>query len=132
MREMCDATDKAIAIISPAVLSRDEFHASRKSVQGGGIHADEWETSIVLHLNPEVVDMSKATDVDIMRYHSDFIAGDNFTGRQRVTWSTWYVQASTTGTYGDPTVATAEMGKAMLEAATANGARFLKEYWTAR
>jgi len=132
MRELCDATDKAIAILSPAVLSRDEFHASRKSVQGGGIHADEWETSIVLHLNPEVVDMSKATDVDIMRYHSDFIAGDNFTGRQRVTWSTWYVQSSTTGTYGDPTVATAEMGKAMLEAATANGARFLKEYWSAR
>lgn len=132
MRELCDATDKAIAIISPATLSRDEFHASRKSAQGGAIHADEWETSIVLHLNPEVVDMSKATDVDTMRYHSDFIAGDNFSGRQRVTWSTWYVQASTTGTYGTPTVATAEMGKAMLEAATANGARFLKEYWTTR
>ena len=132
MRELCDATDRAVAIISPAALSRDEFNAIRKSPQGGAIHADEWETSIVLHLNPEVVDMSKATDVDTMRYHSEFIAGDNFTGRQRVTWSTWYLQASTTGTYGAPTFASAETGKLVLDAAVDNGARFLKEYWSAR
>ncbi|MHB9109258.1 MAG: creatininase family protein [Armatimonadota bacterium] len=132
MRELCDATDKAIAILSPAVLSRDEFDKIRKSEQGGAIHADEWETSIVLHVSPEVVDMSQATDVDTMRYHSDFIAGDNFRGRQRVTWSTWYLQASTTGTYGTPTVATAETGKIVLDAAVNNGARFLKEYWNAR
>ena len=30
-REICDACDKAIAIISPAALSRDEFNAVRKS-----------------------------------------------------------------------------------------------------
>ena len=132
MRELCDATDRAVAIISPAVLSRDEFNAIRQSGQGGSIHACEWETSIVLHLNPEVVDMSKATDVDTMRYHSDFIAGDNFTGRQRVTWSTWYLQASTTGTYGTPTLATAETGKIVLDAAVANGVRFLREYWHTR
>jgi len=132
MRELCDATDKAVAILSPAVLSRDEFNAVRKSAQGGAIHADEWETSIMLHLAPEVVDMSQATDVDTMRYHSDFIAGDGFMGRQRVTWSTWYLQASTTGTYGTPTVATAEIGKIVLDAAVANGARFLKEYWSTR
>ncbi|MHB0999722.1 MAG: creatininase family protein [Armatimonadota bacterium] len=128
-RELCDATDNAIAIISPAVLSRDEFNAVRKSAQGGGIHADEWETSILLHVSPEVVDMSKATDVDFMRYHSDFVAGDNFTGKQRVVWSTWYLQKSKTGVYGDPTVATAETGKVILDAAVSSGARFLKEYW---
>jgi len=131
-RELCDATDKAVAIISPAALSRDEFNAVRKSEQGGAIHACEWETSILLHISPEVVDMAKATDVDTMRYHSDFVAGDGFKGRQRVTWSTWYLQASTTGTYGTPTVATAETGKIVLDAAVANGARFLKEYWSTR
>jgi creatinine amidohydrolase len=129
-RELCDATDKPVAIISPAVLSRDEFNAVRKSPAGGGLHGCEWETSILLYVSPEVVDMSKATNQDIMRYHSDFVAGDNFTGRQRVTWSTWYLQASKTGVYGDPTVASAETGKIIMDAAAANGARFLREYWS--
>ena len=57
------------------MLSNDEFNAVRKSAQGGAIHAGEWETSLVLHISPEVVDMSRATDADAMRYHSDFVAG---------------------------------------------------------
>jgi creatinine amidohydrolase len=128
-RELCDACDRAVAILSPAALSRDEFNAIRRSPQGGAIHAGEWETSLLLHLSPEVVDLSRATDVDTMRYHSDFIAGDNFLGRQRVTWSTWYLQDSQTGVYGDPTQATAETGAKILEAAIANGARFLREFY---
>jgi len=128
-RELCDACDKAVAIISPAKLSADAFNAVRKSPQGGAIHACEWETSLLLELSPEVVNMSQATDVDTMRYHSDFVAGDGFLGRQQVTWSTWYVQASKTGTYGTPTVATAATGKVIMDAAVANGARFLVEYW---
>jgi len=90
-RELCDACNEAVAIISPAVLSRDEFNAARKSGPGGALHGCEWETSILLRYSPQVVDMSKATDVDIMRYHSDFVAGDNFMGKQKVTWSTWYL-----------------------------------------
>jgi creatinine amidohydrolase len=128
-RELCDACDKAIAIISPAELSRDEFNAARKSAQGGAIHAGEWETSLVLHMSPEVVDLSKATDVDIMRYRSEFVAGDTFKGRQRVVWSTWYLQPSETGAYGAPSVASGETGKLIMDAAVANGARFLREYW---
>ena len=131
-RELCDATDKAVAVISPAALSRDEFNAARKSPQGGAIHAGEWETSLLLYLAPEVVDMSRASDEDTMRYHSDFVAGDGFMGRQRVTWSTWYLQASTTGAYGTPSLATADTGKIVMDAAVANGARFLREYWNAR
>jgi creatinine amidohydrolase len=119
-----------VTIINPAAMARNEFNAARKSPAGGAIHAGEYETSLVLHISPEVVDMSKATNVDIMRYHSDFVAGDSFLGSQKVTWSTWYLQPSKTGAYGDPTVATAEMGKLIMDAAVANGARFLKEYWS--
>ncbi len=129
-RELCDATDKAVTIINPAVMARSEFNAARKSPAGGAIHAGEYETSLVLHISPEVVDMTKATNVDIMRYHSDFVAGDGFLGSQKVTWSTWFLQPSQTGAYGDPTVATAEMGKLVMDAAVANGVRFLKEYWS--
>jgi creatinine amidohydrolase len=131
-RELCDATDKAVAILSPAALSREEFNAVRQSPPGGAIHAGEWETALLLHLSPEVVDMSRATDEDIMRYHSDFVAGDGFQGRQRVTWSTWYLQESKSGCYGAPTGATAETGRVIMDAAVANGARFLQEYWEKR
>lgn len=131
-REVADECDKAIAVISPAVLSRDEFNAVRRSPQGGAIHADEWETSALLHISPEVVDMSKATDEDAMRYNSDFVAGDSFLGRQKVGWSTWYIQDSKTGVYGMPTVASCDTGKVIMEAAVANGVRFLKEYWSHR
>jgi creatinine amidohydrolase len=127
-RELCDATDKAVAIIKPFVMARNEFNAARKSPAGGALHGCEFETSLVLHISPEVVDMSKATNVDFFRYHTDFVAGDNCLGSQKVTWSTWYLQPSKTGAYGDPTVATAEMGKLIMDAAVANGARFLKEY----
>jgi creatinine amidohydrolase len=128
-RELADACDKSIAILSPAALSKDAFNAVRKSGQGGAIHAGEWETSLLLHLAPEVVDMNLANDVDSMRYHSDFVAGDGFLGRQRVTWSTWYLQASQTGVYGDPTPSTAETGKVIMDAAVTEGSRFLKEFW---
>jgi creatinine amidohydrolase len=131
-RELCDACDKAIAVISPARLSRDAFQSVRRSPQGGAIHAGEWETALLLYLSPEVVDMSKATDEDAMRYHSEFVAGDGFMGSQQVTWSTWYLQPSQSGTYGIPTVATAETGQVIMDAAVANGARFLQEYWSRR
>jgi len=126
-RELCDATDTAIAILSPARLSAEAFNAVRRSEQGGAIHGGEWETSLLLHISPEVVDMSRAV-AEPMRYRSEFVAGDNFLGSQRVTWSTWYLQESASGIYGDPTVATAETGAVIMEAAVGEGARFLREF----
>ena len=82
-----------------------------------------------MHISPEVVDLSKATSEDIMRYQSEFVAGDNFEGSQKVTWSTWYLQPSVQGIYGDPLVASAETGKVIMEAALEVGARFLMEFW---
>ncbi len=116
-----------IAILSPARLSAEAFNAVRRSEQGGAIHGGEWETSLLLHISPEVVDMSRAV-AEPMRYRSDFVAGDGFMGSQRVTWSTWYLQQSESGIYGDPTVATAETGRAIMEAVVAEGARFLREF----
>ncbi len=127
-RELCDACDTAIAIVSPAKLSAAAFNEVRRSEQGGAIHGGEWETSLVLDISPEVVDMSLATDEDTMRYRSDFVAGDNFMGSQKVAWSTWYLQQSQTGIYGDPTVACASTGRVIMDAAVTEGARFLREF----
>ena len=126
-REVCDAFGTATAIISPARLSAEVFNEVRQSGQGGSIHGGEWETSLVLAISPEVVDMDAAV-AEPMRYRSDFIAGDNFKGRQRVTWSTWYLQQSESGIYGDPTVATRETGEVIMEAVVGEGTRFLREF----
>ncbi len=126
-RELCDAFDTAIAILSPARLSAEAFNEVRRSGQGGAIHGGEWETSLVLHISPEVVDMDAAA-AEPMDYNSDFVAGDNFLGSSRVTWSTWYLQQSESGIYGDPTVASAETGEVIMQAVIDEGARFLSEF----
>jgi creatinine amidohydrolase len=129
-REIADATDQAVAVVCPHVLTRDAFNAHRRSGPGGEIHGGEWETSLMLHLSPEFVDMSKASADDIMRYHSDFVAGDSFRGKQRVVWSSWYLQESRNGIYGDPTVATAGTGQLLVEAFVKEAAAFAREYWS--
>lgn len=129
-REIADATGQAIAVVSPQVLTREVFTAHRRSGPGGEIHGGEWETSLVLYLNPELVDMSKASSEDILRYRSKFVAGDSFSGEQRVAWSTWYLQESRNGIYGDPTVATADLGRLLAEAFVEEASRFAVEFWS--
>ncbi len=129
-RRIADDHGVYMALVSPATLSAERYNQVRKSDRGGSIHGGEWETSLMLYLG-EQVDMSQATKEDIMRYQSDFVAGDNFTGSQKVFWSTWGLQRSKTGIYGDPTVATAETGKAIMEAIVKEGVAFAKEYWSA-
>jgi creatinine amidohydrolase len=130
VRRISDDCGVYMAMFSPAALSAKRYDEVRKSDRGGSIHGGEWETSLMLHLG-EPVDMSQATKEDVMRYHSDFVAGDNFTGSQRVFWSTWGIQKSRTGIYGDPTLATAETGKVIMEAISKEGVAFAKEYWSA-
>lgn len=106
----------------------------RKSEPGGcGGHAGEEETALLLHLTPELVRMERATDQDIVRYQSRFFPGDVYAEvPDRVSgiyWSTWGVVQSETGVYGDPTVATAETGRALFEEIVRNYKAFLREYY---
>jgi creatinine amidohydrolase len=86
---------------------------------GGMNHACEFETSLYLALRPDLVDMSKAVRELSHRptenYWTDLIAGDGPLGMMEH-WS----RLSESGVMGDPTRATAEKGRALLEAA-ANG-----------
>jgi creatinine amidohydrolase len=106
----------------------------RKSEMGGcGGHAGEEETALLLHLTPELVHMDRATDKDIVRYHTRFFPGDIYSDipnrLSRVFWSTWGVVQSETGVYGDPTAATAETGKALFGEIVENYKEFLREYY---
>lgn len=98
---------------------REAAESLRESPVGGMNHACEFETSLYLALRPELVDMTKAVDESSHRpsknYWTDLIAGDGALAMMEH-WS----QLSESGVMGDPTKATAEKGRALLDA-TVNG-----------
>lgn len=73
--------------------------------QGWGSHADEHETSLMLHIAPQLVDMSKAVD--------DGSEGEGLLSRTRSN-GIW----SESGVYGQATLATAEKGRIVADALT--------------
>jgi creatinine amidohydrolase len=77
--------------------------------QEGGAHADEIETSMMLHLDPASVDMGKAVK-DYSPRSTPFVLT-----RQRDRPGTY----SPSGIWGDPTLATAAKGRAIVDALVA-------------
>jgi creatinine amidohydrolase len=72
--------------------------------QEGGSHADEEETSIMLHIAPDTVDMSKAVkDLDLRPNQRGLTRDPNGNGH-----------FSPTGIWGDPTLATREKGQVIV------------------
>ena len=128
-KEIADEFDVYAAVTSPLTMSATKFNKIRKSEKGGVLHACEWETSVML-LFTDLVQMDKVVGIDTMRYHSDFVAGDAALGGQKVTWSTWGLQESETGVYGDPTKSSVETGEIIIEAAVENYRKFLIEYYS--
>ncbi|NPV54293.1 MAG: creatininase family protein [Firmicutes bacterium] len=127
-REIADTYGVYMAITAPAAMSAEGYGKIRRSVVGGSIHGGEWETSLMLHLGRNV-NMDRATDEDIMRYHSEFLPGDNFVSGKKVFWSTWGVQQSKTGIYGDPTVASKETGEQIMRFIVDNYVKFIREFY---
>lgn len=76
--------------------------------QEGGSHADEVETSMMLYIAPQSVDMSKAA--------RDFHPGSGPLTPDRDGAGVY----SATGIYGDATLATREKGEAIVEAAVSD------------
>ena len=66
---------------------------------------------------------------DILKHHSDFIAGDALLGGQKAVWSTFGIQATKNGACGDPTTASAEKGRVIVEAYRKHGAEYMREYY---
>lgn len=87
----------------------------RQSAIGGMGHACELETSLILHLRPDLVDMEKAVD------EVDFISTPNYymdwnEGGALIANPPWD-DDSITGAYGAGSLATPEKGRIWLEAA---------------
>lgn len=128
LRELADEFEAAPVLANVWAFSAEAFNQVRRSAPGGAIHADEYETSLMLAMGYPV-DMSKAPSGESFRFASEFRARDNFSGKNMVTWSTWKLQQSKTGVYGDPTVASAETGRIVLEATVRKLAEFVREYY---
>jgi creatinine amidohydrolase len=77
-------------------------------------HADEFETSLYLHLAPERVRMDlAAADNDRIGQYVSSDSTSNYPVRFNDYWGRW----TTTGVHGDPTKASAEKGRILFEAA---------------
>ncbi len=87
-------------------------------------HADEFETSLYLHLAPERVRMDRAVaDNDLA---GRYMTSDSTTPYVRFSdyWSRW----TKVGVHGDPTVATAAKGKVSWDAVLKNLVELLDEF----
>lgn len=114
---------------SPVVFCSEEFNAVRKSPKGGCSHAGEWESSLLLHISPELVKTDKFTNIDSLKHATKFVAGDTLYGGQKVTWSSFGIEPTKYGGLGDPTAATAKTGKIIVEAVRKNAKEFLMDYY---
>ena len=87
------------------ILEADKKIPSGYLKQEGGTHADEGETSMMLYISPESVDMDKAV--------KDYDARPNRKGLTRDPEGKGHY--SPTGIWGDPTLATQEKGEIIVE-----------------
>ena len=126
-REVCNQSDAFAALVSWwSLIPRnllDEVLTSE--VPGGVSHACELETSALLYLRPDLVDMSKAVK------DQGFVPGNYMWRDLRKTaplvFNEQWSRFSETGIQGDPTLATAEKGKIFVDAAVEHMANLINE-----
>jgi creatinine amidohydrolase len=115
------------AAIDPT-LSEPTFSQMRRSEPGGVAHAGEYETAMMLYLRPDLVQMDKAVremgQIKLEHFNWDHPEPSI------LSWQDWWSRMSGSGVCGDPTVATAEFGKALFETTVENMIKFVREFRT--
>jgi creatinine amidohydrolase len=127
-RMITNRTNAICALASWWTLLKPEDLSWRESAFPGGMaHGCEAETSLLLHIRPDLVEMSKAVRTMEEVQTSDHIWWD-LTGGSGVFFQEFFSRNTATGVMGDPTMATVEKGRLLFEAATARLAAFLEEF----
>lgn len=117
-----------VAAVSPVKMAAAELEKLREAKEMGGMaHGCELETSLMLHLRPELVEMEKAVR-DISQPDSRFYWRDILRGSRGVAMADLTRHASRTGLVGDPTVASAAKGRRCFEVIVATYLEFLAEF----
>lgn len=118
----------AVCMASTLYLTSPEsaqlLERERTSARGGMSHACELETSMYLALEPSLVQMDQA--VREIPEWSEHVWSDWPSSGPLSYWPHWS-GLSESGVMGDPTVATAEKGRAFLERARQEAAEFIAE-----
>lgn len=117
MRIIADKYNVFTMTLSPFTLAGDIYQKLKRDPEGD-IHGGEYETSMMLHIRPELVKTELYTNVDAIRCNSPL----------RGPVSTWGLQETKTGLFGDPTYATAELGRVMAEAAVVKAVEYVRAY----
>ena len=113
--------DVLIAVSSYWQLAREEIQRLRQSPGSGINHGGEEETSLMLFLRPDLVNMELAKP-NPLRWRSPYLSDAAVVvGRLRS-------DIAPAGHNGDPTMASAEKGKLLFEAIVEAVARFIRDF----
>ena len=115
------------AAIDPT-LAEPAFSQMRRSAPGGVAHAGEYETAMMLHLRPDLVQMDKAVR-EMGQIKLKYFNWDH-PEPSILSWQDWWSRMSESGVCGDPTVATAEFGEVLFETTVENFIAFVHEFRT--
>ena len=135
-QNLVEMAARLVNVENPGVLAAAAFYqmskpgieaieATRESGFGGMAHADELETSIYLHLDPDAVAMDKA--VDEHGYPAGESAHMEWWADGPLRLMPWWSSFSRTGVEGSPSLATAEKGKAFFDAAVQECVSYVRE-----
>lgn len=107
-------------------IAAEQIAALEPLDQKAVTHACELETSMILHLRPELVDLNAATGTNIP-FESAFYVPD-FRAPGRVDVARSFAQLSATGAFGHPESATPEKGVLLYETAAREVVAFVREF----
>jgi creatinine amidohydrolase len=108
-------------------LVHDVIEQQRKSAHGGIGHACEYETAMMLHLRPDLVQMDKAVK-ELGQMATKYFNWGDHPQVAAYSWMDWWSRFSQTGIAGDPTVATAEFGRILFEETCNRMVELLREF----
>ena len=116
------ATESLCMAVNYFSLAMDDFNKVRETEVIA--HADEFETSLYLHLAPERAKMDMAVvGNDIAGEYMSSDSTSNYPVRFNDFWGRW----TKSGVHGDPTKAKAEKGKIIFESAISGLINIVKE-----
>jgi creatinine amidohydrolase len=115
------------AAVDP-VLIRDVVEEQRKGGPGSIAHAGEYETSMMLHIAPELVQMEKASR-DIGQLKLKYFNWD-YPEPSAYSWQDYWSRFTREGICGDPTVASGESGNIIFQATVTRFLELVREFQT--
>jgi creatinine amidohydrolase len=107
-------------------LAAPEIAALRKSRKGGMGHAGEFETAMMMHLQPSLVH-NEAAEATYPETGTPYLSTDLLEG-SKVSAYLDFADLSPSGTLGDPTLASPEAGEQFLDACVQALATFLRDF----